>query len=102
MIINGTLKKRTFYIVYFEGPIYLNGERIISSMNVRIPKYEVPILAAMKKKIDTNVIDVKINNQDVRSKSFRRFQVGAVLNGYLENQYRGINRYAGEWTALSA
>ena len=55
-------------------------------MNVRIPKYEVPILAAMKKKIVTNVIDVKINNQEVGSNSFTRFQVGATLAGYLENQ----------------
>ena len=55
-------------------------------MNVRIPKYEVPILAAMKKKIVTNVIDVKINIQEVRSNSFRRFHVGATLAGYLENQ----------------
>ena len=61
---------------------------MISSITVRIPKYD-PILAAMKKKIDTNVIDVKINNQDVGSKSFRRFQVGALLNGCLENQYEG-------------
>ena len=103
LIISGTLKKEMELLktVCFKGPIYLKGERIISSITARIPKYD-PILAAMKKKIDTNVIDVKINNQDVRSKSFRRFQVGAVLNGCLENQYRGINRYAGEWTALSA
>ena len=89
MTINGTLKKINFYIVYFEGPIYLKGERIISSMNVRIPKYEVPILAAMKKKIVTNIIDVKISVQDGGSNSFTRFQVGATLSGYLENQYVG-------------
>ena len=59
---------------------------MISSMNVRIPKCVVPILAAMKKKIVTNTIDVKINIQDVGSNSFRRFQVGATLAGYLENQ----------------
>ena len=59
---------------------------MISSMNVRIPKYEVPILAAMKKKSVTNIIDVKINIQDGGSNSFRRFQVGATLAGYLENQ----------------
>ena len=74
------------YTVYFEGPIYLNGERIISCMNVRIPKYEVPILAPMKKKIDTHRIDVKIPIQDGGSNSFRRFQVGVSLSGYLENQ----------------
>ena len=55
-------------------------------MNVRIPKYEVPILAAMKKKIVTDIIDVKIRIQDGLSNSFRRFQVGATLAGYLENQ----------------
>ena len=73
-------------MVYFEGPFYLKGERIISSMNVRIPNCEVPILAAMKKKIVTLIIDVKINIQDGRSNSFTRFQVGATLAGYLENQ----------------
>ena len=86
MIINGTLKKRTFYIVYFEGPVYLKGERIISSMNVRIPKFKFPSLAEKKKKIDTDIIDAKISNQDVGSNSFRRFQVAATLAGYLENQ----------------
>ena len=87
LIIKGTLKKLNFLkTVYFEGLIYLKGERIISSMTVRIPKYEVPILAAMKKKIVTNVVDVKINIQEVRSNSFRRFHVGATLAGYLENQ----------------
>ena len=55
-------------------------------MNVRIPKYEVPILAAMKKNIVTDIIDVKINIQDGGSNSLRRFQVGATLAGYLENQ----------------
>ena len=59
---------------------------MISSMNVRIPKYEVPILAAMKKKIVTNVIEMKINIQDGGSNSFTRFQVGATLAGYRENQ----------------
>ena len=53
-------------------------------MNVRIPKYEVPILAAMKKKSVTDIIDVKIRIQDGVSNSFRRFQVGATLAGYLE------------------
>ena len=59
-------------------------------MNVRIPNCEVPILAAMKKKRVTDIIDVKINIQDGGSNSFRRFQVGATLAGYLENQYWGI------------
>ena len=75
------------YSIFLEGPIYLKGERIISLANVRIPKYEDPILAAMKKKIVTTKIDVKIPIQDGRSNSFTRFHVGATLAGYLENQY---------------
>ena len=55
-------------------------------MNVRIPKYEVPMLAAMKKKMVTDIIEMKISIQDGLSKSFRRFQVGATLAGYLEYQ----------------
>ena len=55
-------------------------------MNVRIPKYDVPILAAKRKKSVTDVIDAKINIQDGVSNSFTRFQVGATLAGYLENQ----------------
>ena len=74
------------HIVSFLGLVYLKGERMISSMNVRIPKCVVPILAAMKKKIVTNTIETKINIQDVGSNSFTRFQVGATLAGYLENQ----------------
>ena len=59
---------------------------MISSMNVRIPKYEVPILAAKKKKSVTDIMDVKISIQEGVSNSFTRFQVGATLDGYLENQ----------------
>ena len=55
-------------------------------MDTWIPKYLVPILAAMKKKIVTNTMERKINIQDVRSNNFSRFQVGATLAGYLENQ----------------
>ena len=44
--------------------LYLKGERTISAVNVWIPKYEVPILDAMKKKIDTDKIERKINIQD--------------------------------------
>ena len=76
-------------IVYFDDQVYLKGERIISTLKVRVPKSEVPILAAMKKKIVTDIIEIKINIQDVGSNSFRRFQVGATLAGYLENQYSG-------------
>ena len=75
------------FTLYVESSIYLKGERIISSVNVRTPKHEVPTLAAMKKKSVTKRIDVKINIQDVVSNSLTRFQVGATLAGYLENQY---------------
>ena len=68
------------------GPIYLKGERIISTMNVRIPNCEVPILAAMKKKRVTDIIEMKIKIQDGGSNSFRRFQVGATLAGYLDHK----------------
>ena len=56
-------------------------------MNVRIPKYEVPILAAMKKNIVTDVVDTKIEIQEGASNSFTRFQVGGTSDGNLENQY---------------
>ena len=68
--------------------IHLKGERTISSVTVLIPKYD-PILAAVKKKIVTNIIDVKINIQDGGSKIFTRFHWGETLDGYLENQYTG-------------
>ena len=56
-------------------------------MDIRIPKYFVPILPAMKKKIVTDEIDAKINIHADGSKIFRRFQVGSSLGGYLENQW---------------
>ena len=59
-------------------------------MDTWIPKYLVPILAARKKKSVTNMIEMKINIQDVRSNSFNRLKVGATLAGYLENQYKVI------------
>ena len=72
--------------VFVAAYLYLKGERIISSMNVGIPKFEEPTLAAKKKKIVTRTIDVKISIQDVGSNSPRRFQIGDTLAGYLENQ----------------
>ena len=53
-----------------------------------IPKYEVPILPDMKKIIVTKTIDRKISPQDRGSNSFVRFQIGEVLDGNFENQYR--------------
>ena len=55
-------------------------------MNVRIPKYVVPILAARKRKSVTDVVDAKIKIQEGVSNSFTRFQVAGILAGYLENQ----------------
>ena len=59
---------------------------MISSMNVRIPKYDVPILAAKNRNSVTDVIDAKIKIQEGVSNSFTRFQVAGILAGYLENQ----------------
>ena len=59
---------------------------MISSMNIRIPKYDVPILAAKKRNSVTDVVDAKISIQEVGSNSFTRFQVAGILAGYLENQ----------------
>ena len=58
-------------------------------MSGRIPKYKVPILAAMKKKSVTQKMEAKIRIQDVGSNSLSRFQVGAILGGYLDHQYSG-------------
>ena len=58
---------------------------MISSETVRILKYLAPTLAAMKKNIVTDIIDVKISIQEGGSNSFTRFQVGATLAGNLEN-----------------
>ena len=58
-------------------------------MDIRIPKYEVPILAAKKKNSVTDVVDAKIKIQEGVSNSFTRFQDAGILAGYLENQYSG-------------
>ena len=84
--ISRMVRRETLNTFYFKGPIYLKGERIISSMDIWIPKYLVPILAARKKKSVTNMIEMKINIQDVRSNSFSKLKIGATLAGYLENQ----------------
>ena len=46
----------------------------------------VPILAERKKKHETNRIERKNKIQNIGSNTFRIFQVGANLAGYLENQ----------------
>ena len=66
--------------------LYLKGLRIISSVEVLIPKCKVLTLAEMKKRIVTVKMDIKISIQEGGSKSFRRFQVGDILAGYLLNQ----------------
>ena len=65
----------------------LKGERIISSLKVWRPKYEAPILAETKKNKDTERIDRNVNNQERGSTNMRRFHMGYIVSGYLENQY---------------
>ena len=62
---------------------------MISCMTVFVPKYVEPTLAAMKKKIDTDKMDIKIKIQDFVSNNFKRFQVGAALAGNFEYQFSG-------------
>ena len=69
-------------------------------MNVRIPKYLVPILAAMKKKSVIDKIESKINTQDCGSNSFKRFQIGEIFGGYFENQQYGRYIDPGAQTAM--
>ena len=80
-------QNRTLKIDYIEDKIYLKGEKMISSENVRIPKYKVPILAEKRKNNETERMERKSPIQPAGSKIPRRFQVGSVLAGYLENQY---------------
>ena len=65
----------------------LKGERIISSLNVWIPKYEAPTLAETRKNNDTEKIDRNVNIQDMGVKRLTRFHTGDLCSGYLENQY---------------
>ena len=68
----------------------LNGERIISSLKVCMPKYEAPILAETSKNNDTEKIDRNVNIQDMGVIRLTRFHVGDLFSGYLENQYSGL------------
>ena len=70
----------------FEDQKFLNGERMISSENVWIPKYEEQVLAERRKKIEIKRIDKKVKNQEILSKIMRRFQIG----DWGENQYSAI------------
>ena len=66
-----------------------------------IPKYFVPILAEIKKTTVTDKMERKINIQDCGSNNFRRFQIGGVLEGYFENQYRELYLNPGAQIATS-
>ena len=59
----------------------------MSSLKVLISRNEEQTLAERKKKIVTETIDEKVQNQENLSNRNRRFQVGDFLSGYLENQY---------------
>ena len=65
----------------------LKGERIISSLNVWIPKYEAPTLAETRKNNDTEKIDRNVNIQDMGVKILTRFHTGDFFPGYLEQKY---------------
>ena len=52
----------------FEDQKFLNGEKMISSENVWILKYEEQILAERRKKIETERIDKNVQNQEILSK----------------------------------
>ena len=73
---------KTFWIVKVD----LNGERIISSLNVWRPKYEAPILAETKKNKDTETIDRNVNTQEMGSTNLTRFHAGDFSFGYLDHQ----------------
>ena len=64
----------------------LNGERIISSLKVWRPKYEAPILAEIKKNIDTERIDRNVNIQDMGVTRLTRFHAGD-LGTLLKQKY---------------
>ena len=59
----------------------LNGKRMISSVYVRIPKYETPILAEAKKNIVTIPVAKNINIHVSGVKIFNKFQIGEVFGG---------------------
>ena len=85
---------------YLSVKVDLNGERIISSLNVWRPKYEAPILAETRKNIDTKRIDRNVNIQDMGVKRLTRFQTGDLCSGYLENQYTGRYKFPGAQDAI--
>ena len=55
---------------------------MISSENVVIPKYFAPILAENKKKIEIDVIDMKVSSHVIGLKIVNRFQMGETCEGY--------------------
>ena len=74
----------------FEDQKFLNGEKMISSENVWILKYEEQILAERRKKMETEKTVKNVQNHEILSKIMRRFQIGDFWAGYRENQYSGI------------
>ena len=54
---------------------------MISSVYVRLPKYETPILDAIKKNIDTKNIDMNNSTHAIGVKISNKFQIGEVLGG---------------------
>ena len=49
---------------------------MISSENVRVPKYDEQNLAERRKKIETKIIDKNVQNQEILSNIIIRFQIG--------------------------
>ena len=87
-----------YEINYFGVKVNLNGERITSFLYVWRLKYEAPTLAEIKKNIETERIDRKVNIQDIGVKILIRFHTGDFGSGYLEYQYIGRYRDPGEHT----
>ena len=88
---NGILQSRNMILSLnsklLSVEIDLNGERIISSLKVWRPKYEAPILAEIKKNIDTERIDRNVNIQDMGVTRLTRFHAGDLFSGYFDHQY---------------
>ena len=55
---------------------------MISSENVVIPKYFAPILAENMKKIEIDMIDMKVSSHVIGLKIINRFQIGETCEGY--------------------
>ena len=67
----------------------LNGERIISSLKVCMPKYEAPILAETRKNNDTKRVERNMNIQVRGLNRLTRFHAGDLFSGYFDQIYFG-------------